>query len=74
MPRRKKEQNLEQRHDEARELSEEALGAYAEGDKKEGDRLADKAKNLDPDAVREVVEEIDEDAGSDHNVGEQNKT
>lgn len=49
-------------HDKARDLAEEALGAYAKGDEKKGDALAEKAKTIDRSAVVEVVEELDEDA------------
>jgi hypothetical protein len=56
------------RHDKARQLAEDALGAYARGDHKEGDRLAEEAKRLDRSAVEEVVEDLDEDAGSDPNA------
>ena len=53
------------RHEQARDLAEDALGAYAKGDKKKGDQLADQAQNLDREAVVEVIRDIDEDAGSD---------
>ena len=58
-------QGGETKHEEARRLAEDALGAYAEGDKAHGDELAEKAGKLDRAAVVEVIEEIDEDAGSD---------
>ncbi len=53
------------KHEQARQLAEDALGAYAEGDETRGDRLAEEAKKIDRSAVKEVVEELDEDAGSD---------
>ena len=56
------------RHERARDLAEDALGAYAKGDKKKGDELADQAQNLDREAVIEVIQDIDEDAGSDPNA------
>ena len=55
----------EGKRDEARRLAEDALGAYADGDQTRGDELAEKAGKLDRSAVVEVIEEIDEDAGSD---------
>ena len=51
-------------HDKARDLAEDALGAYAKGDEKKGDALAEQAKKTDRSAVVEVVEELDEDAAS----------
>lgn len=55
-------------HEKARDLAEDALGAYAKGDHKKGDQLADKAQELDREAVIEVIRDIDEDAGSDPNA------
>lgn len=57
-------------HEKARNLAEEALGAYAEGDQRKGDKLAEEAARIDRSAVEEVVQEIDEDAGSDHSADE----
>ena len=53
------------RHQQARDLAEQALEEYAKGDKKKGDELAEKAAQIDRSAVEEVVQELDEDAGSD---------
>jgi hypothetical protein len=53
------------RHERARALAEQALEAYAKGDKKKGDQLAEEAAELDRSAVEEVVQDLDEDAGSD---------
>ncbi|MBV9652970.1 MAG: hypothetical protein JOZ42_00255 [Acetobacteraceae bacterium] len=53
------------RHEKARLLAEEALEHYAKGNKKKGDELADAAVKLDRSAVEEVVQDLDEDAGSD---------
>ena len=47
-------------HDKARDLAEEALGAYAKGDEKKGNALAEQAKTIDRSAVVEVVEELHE--------------
>ena len=51
-------------HERARELAEQALEEYAKGDKKKGDQLAEEAARIDRSAVEEVVQELDEDAGS----------
>ena len=51
-------------HDKAHDLAEEALGAYAKGDEKKGDKLAEQAKTIDRSAVAEVVEDLDEDAAA----------
>jgi hypothetical protein len=55
-------------HEKARQMTEDALGAYAEGDRKKGDRLADEAQRIDGSAVEEVLEDLDEDAGSNHDT------
>jgi len=52
------------RHEKARDLGEEALGALAKGREEQADRLIDKAKKLDKSALREIVEDLEEDAGS----------
>jgi hypothetical protein len=57
----------------ARQVTEEALGAYVHGDDKTGDALVDKAKRKDPSAVEEVLKGLDEDSGSDHSVPKQNR-
>jgi hypothetical protein len=51
-------------HDKARDLAEDALGAYAKGNEKKGDALAEKAKAIDRSAVVEVVKDLDEDAAA----------
>lgn len=56
------------KHQQARKLAEDALGAYAEGDQKKGDQLAEKAAQIDRSAVEEVVQDLDEDAGSNHDA------
>jgi hypothetical protein len=53
------------RHEKARGLAEDALGELAKGREGEADRLIEEAKKLDESAVAEVVEDLDEDAGSD---------
>jgi hypothetical protein len=52
------------RHEQARDLAEQALEEYAKGDKKKGDQLAEQAAKIDRSAVEEVVQELDEDAAS----------
>ena len=49
-------------HDKARELAEDALAAFAKGDEKKGEALAEQAKTIDRSAVVEVIEDLDEDA------------
>lgn len=53
-------------YEEARKLAEKALDAYADGDSKQGDKLAEQAKQTNVDAVQEVVDELEEDKDSDH--------
>lgn len=50
------------KHDQARELTEQALEKIDQGQERAADRLLDKAKQLDETAVAEVVEDLDEDA------------
>jgi len=57
----------------AREVTEEALDAYVQGDNKTGDKLVDEAKRKEPEAVKEVLQDLDEDAGSDHSVPKENR-
>ena len=49
-------------YDQARDLAEAALGEYAKGDAKQGDKLAQQAVKIDKHAVEELVEDLDEDA------------
>jgi hypothetical protein len=56
------------RHEKARNLGEAALGKLAEGQVAEADQLIEKAKKLDESALKEIVEDLDEDAGSDPNA------
>lgn len=61
------------KHETARQLTEDALGAYVEGDRKKGDEMVEEAKRTDTSAVKEVLEDLDEDAGSNHSVPKENK-
>jgi hypothetical protein len=54
-------------YEKAQNLAEAALEAYAEGDKLKGDRLMEEAQSLDPDAVQDVMDELEEDAAAEHN-------
>lgn len=51
------------KHEQARDLAEDALEALDEGDEKRADALIEKAKMLDRSALVEVVDELDEAAG-----------
>lgn len=52
------------RHDKARALGERALEDLARGDEGAAERHIEQAKKLDEKALRELVEDLDEDAGS----------
>lgn len=52
------------KHEKARDLTEQALDAMVEGDDAKANELIDAAKKLDRSAVVEVVEDLDEDAAS----------
>ena len=54
------------KYDQARDLSEKALDAFVEGDEDKAAKLVEQAKVADPQAVRDVAQELDEDAGSEH--------
>ncbi len=54
------------KYDKARELAEDALKKTVEGDDKAAEQLAQKAKATDMKAVEDVLQELDEDAGSEH--------
>ena len=53
------------RHEKARDLGEAALGKLAEGQEAEADQLIEEAKKLDESALKELVQDLEEDAGSD---------
>lgn len=63
-------QGTDERHEKARDLAEDALGELAKGREDKADRLIEEAKKLDQSALEEVVEDLDEDAGSDPNAAE----
>ncbi len=58
------------RHEKARELAEDALGELAKGREDKADKLIEQAKKLDASALEEVVQDLDEDAGSDPKAAE----
>ena len=49
------------KHEQAHEMAEEGLDKLVEGDKKTGEKLIDKAKKLDPAAVDELADEVEQD-------------
>ncbi len=51
-------------HEKARELGERALDELAHGREREADQHIEQAKKLDEGALREIVEDLDEDRGS----------
>lgn len=59
------ENTMDDKYEHARDLAEQALEALDKGDEARADALLAKAKKLDKSAVVELVEELDEDAGSD---------
>jgi hypothetical protein len=56
----------EKSYDEARGLAEDALKKTVEGDDTSAEKLAEKAKVTNPQAVKDVLQELDEDASSEH--------
>jgi uncharacterized protein HemY len=48
------------KHDKALDLTEQALEKLADGDDKAADQLIGQAQRLDPEAPKEVVNDIDE--------------
>ena len=55
---------MSDKHEAARDLTEQALDKLEQGDDKGADRLVEKAKKLDESAVEEVVADLDEDAAA----------
>jgi hypothetical protein len=53
-------------YEKARDKADAALEAYAKKDEPKGDALIEQAKSLDPDAVKDVLEELEEDAAAEH--------
>jgi hypothetical protein len=61
------------KHEAARQITEDALGAYSKGNQKKGDDLVEKAKQTDNSAVKEVLDDLEEDKQSDHSVPKENQ-
>ncbi len=53
---------VDDKHEKALDLTEQALEKLAQGDKHTAGKLIDEAKRLDPAAPGEVVRDLDEDA------------
>ncbi len=64
MPMPEKTNSPADAHEKARELGERALDELAQGREREADKHIEQAKKLDEGALREIVEELDEDKGS----------
>lgn len=54
---------MSDKHEHARDLAEEALGALDKGDEARADALIAEAKKLDKSAVVELIEDLDENTG-----------
>ena len=52
--------DTDKKHEQALDLTEQALEAMDEGDERKADHLIDKAKKLDPSAPQEVVKDLEE--------------
>ena len=53
-------------YDKARDKADAALEAYAKKDEQKGDKLLEQAQSLDPDAVKDVMDELEDDAAAEH--------
>jgi hypothetical protein len=63
----------EKNYEKARSLTEKAMDAYVESDDAKGDELVEKAKALDEKAVRDVNDELEEDAEAEHDPAKVNQ-
>jgi hypothetical protein len=61
-------------YDRAREMTEKALDAFVEGDEKSGAKLVEQAKDVNEAAVRDVRDELEEDAASEHDPEKLNQS
>jgi hypothetical protein len=52
---------MENRRERARDIAEEGLDKIVAGEKEEGQKMIDQAKELDPKAVEELAEEVEQD-------------
>ena len=55
---------MSDKHEQARDLGEQALDAMDEGNEAKADALIEKAKKLDKTALEELVQDLDEGAGN----------
>ncbi len=51
---------MSDKHEKARDLGEAALEALDEGDEKRADTLIEEAKKIDPTALKEIVEDLED--------------
>ena len=56
---------MSDKHDKALDLTEQALEKLDEGDEQAADEMLEQAKRLDPSAVEEVVQDLDDAAKAD---------
>ena len=54
------------KYDKARDLAEKALEEFVDGNENKAAKLTEQAKKTDPQAVEDVVRDLDEDADSEH--------
>jgi uncharacterized protein HemY len=52
---------MENKRERAQDIAEEGLDKLIEGDTEAGEKLIDKAKEIDPKAVEELAEEVERD-------------
>ena len=52
---------MENKSERAHDIAEEGLDKLIEGDTEAGEKLIDKAKQIDPKAVEELAEEVERD-------------
>jgi vacuolar-type H+-ATPase subunit H len=52
---------MENKRDRAHDIAEEGLDKIIEGDKEGGEKLIDRARQIDPKAVEELAEEVEHD-------------
>ncbi|MBS0639138.1 MAG: hypothetical protein U1E70_29785 [Acetobacteraceae bacterium] len=64
----------EKSYEKARDLTEKALDSYVESDDARGDELVEQAKAVNEKAVRDVQDELEEDAGAEHDPAKLQKS
>ena len=55
---------MENKRERAHDIAEEGLDKLIEGDTEAGEKLIDKAKQIDPKSVEELAEEVERDKGN----------